>query len=80
MSKHMHILWALQAKTTYAIDLSKATFLLANQKQKTSNSLSVPIYIFFPTRCKFLLGKLQSLFNLATTDKLNETLLLQVEK
>jgi hypothetical protein len=53
---------------------------LANQKQKTSHSLSVPIYIFFPTRCKFLLGELQSLFNLATTDKLNETLLLQVEK
>jgi hypothetical protein len=47
---------------------------------ETSHSLSVPIYIFFPTRCKFLLGELQSLFNLATTDKLNETLLLQVEK
>jgi hypothetical protein len=80
MTKHMHILWTLQAKTTYAINLSKATFLFANQKQKTSHSLSVQIYIFFPTRCKFLLGKLQSLFNLATTDKLNETLLLQVEK
>jgi hypothetical protein len=42
--------------------------------------LCVSTYIFFSTRCKFFLGKLQSLFNLATTDKLNEALLLQVEK
>jgi hypothetical protein len=53
--------------------------------QQTTNMpprhpLCVPTYIFFSTRCKFFLGKLQSLFNLATTDKLNEALLLQVEK